>query len=97
MNGRGSMRELTARRDILRDAARTRTPHPRQHRRKKKILHPPTRVRDDRQQLFPKLVMMRCMRRERQRLVPFCSMKVRASITVRKPPREPSILVSALE
>jgi len=32
-----------------------------------------------------------------QRLVPFCSMKVRASITVRKPPREPSILVSAFE
>ena len=32
-----------------------------------------------------------------QRLVAFCSMKVRASMTVRKPPREPSMLVSALE
>ena len=31
------------------------------------------------------------------RFVPFCSMKVRASITVRKPPREPSMLVSLLE
>jgi hypothetical protein len=33
----------------------------------------------------------------RQRFVPFCSMKVKASNTVRKPPREPSTLVSALE
>jgi hypothetical protein len=54
-------------------------------------------VRDDTLRRCDAAMLVRRVPNARQRFVPFCSMKVSASITVRKPPREPSMFVSALE